>query len=453
MLRTVDVAEAIDSGPLGRFQIGIAALCAAVLFMEGFDAQTIAYVAPALIREWQLPAATFGPVFSAGLTGMLLGILCLSTAADYVGRRTVIVACTGVFGACTAATVAVHSLESMTVIRLLTGFFLGGTIPNAVAMTAEFSPRRSRVTIITIMVCGISLGAAAGGPVAAQLVPRLGWQSVFYVGGLLPLALTLVLLARLPESIRFLALRKGRDGQIAGLLRRIQPGVRLPPDAVYIVAEESGSGLTVKHLFSDGRTAMTLLLWLMFAMNMLDMYFLRSWLPTVISGAGMSVQRAVMTTALFDVAGIVGTLSVGWVVDRFNSCGVLGGLYLAGGVFTSLIGFSMVSPDWLIAAVFCAGFCLLAAQNASNAVVVGLYPTFMRSTSIGWAIGIGRIGSILGPLMGAAMLALHWRIERLFLVSGVPAMCAALAAFALLFLIRRAGRSPVSASLQNSAAL
>jgi AAHS family 4-hydroxybenzoate transporter-like MFS transporter len=175
----------------------------------------------------------------------------------------------------------------------------------------------------------------------------------------------------------------------------------------------------------------------MFALNMLDMYLLRSWLPTVFRSAGFSVERASLTASALDAAGILGTLGVGWLIDRLNPCRVLACLYLMGGICTALIGFSMVSPDLVVIAVALAGVGLLAAQNASNAVVVSLYPTYVRSTSIGWAIGVGRAGSIIGPLLGGLMLALHWDVRTLFLVSGIPAVGAAAVALTLALLARR----------------
>jgi MFS transporter, AAHS family, 4-hydroxybenzoate transporter len=437
MPNEIDVSEWIDSRPLGRFQIMVAVLCAATLLMEGFDSQGISYAAPSMIRDWHISAPGFAAAFSAGLTGALAGVLALSTAADYFGRRAIIVICTAAAGVLTLITPAVHDLNSLTVLRLLTGFALGGTIPNTISVTAEFGPQRARATLITIMVCGIGLGAAAGGPIAAQLIPRFGWQAVFYAGGAFALALSLLLFFALPESPRLLALKPGRDARVAALLRKMFPHEALSPQATFVNREERRAGLTVSHLFAEGRGAMTIVIWLMFALNMLDMYLLRSWLPTVFTSAGFSLQRAALTSSVLDGAGILGTVAVGWVLDRLNPCRVLALLYFAGGVFTALIGFSIISPNLVVGAVALAGVGLLAAQNASNAVVVSLYPTYVRSTSIGWAIGVGRIGSIVGPLLGGLMLALHWDLRTLFMVSALPAIGAAALAMSLAHLARR----------------
>jgi MFS transporter, AAHS family, 4-hydroxybenzoate transporter len=445
MRTEIDVSELIDTRPVGGFQIFITALCAATLFMEGFDSQGISYAAPAIIREWGIPAPAFAGAFAAGLTGTLTGVLCLSTLADYVGRRVVVLVCTIMVGVFTLLTPTVHDIGSLTLLRVLTGFALGGTLPTTAAITAEYSPRRLRALFVTIMVCGIGTGAAAGGPIAAQLIPRFGWQALFHVGGVFPLVLAVVLYFWFPESPRFLALKSGRDAQIGRLVRRMYPQENLPADARFVNREERSGGFTVRQLFGGGRTTMTLLIWSMFVLNMLTMYLLRSWLPTVFSSAGFSVQRAALTSSVLDGAGILGTLAFGWLIDRYNACRVLACMYLAGGVFTGFIGYSIVSPGLVVAAVALAGVGLLAAQNAVNAVVLNLYPTSLRSTSIGWAIGIGRIGSIVGPLLGGGMIALHWDVRILFLVSGLPALGAAVSAFVLSLVVQGGGKAEYEA--------
>ena len=214
---TVDVPAYVDRQPVGAFQIRVLLVCAAVLFIDGFDTQAIGYVAPAVAQEWKLPRGALGPVFSAGLFGLMIGALVFGTLADRIGRKRIIVLSTAAFGVGTLLTILVQDAAWLMALRFLTGLGLGGAMPNAVALTSEFSPHRRRATMVMAMFAGFSIGAALGGLLAAALIPAFGWRSVFLVGGLAPLLLVPVLLYALPESIRYLALVGGRDGEVAKL--------------------------------------------------------------------------------------------------------------------------------------------------------------------------------------------------------------------------------------------
>jgi len=456
----IDVSDWIDRQPVGAFQIRVLLLCAAVVFMDGFDAQAIGYVAPSLAKGWALKPGALGPVFGAGLAGLMIGALLLGPVADRVGRKPVIVGSTLFFGLCSLATPAAADLDTLFWIRFVTGLGLGGAMPNAIALTSEFSPQRSRATMITVMFCGFSLGSALGGVLAARLIPAFGWQVVFYLGGLLPLLLVPVLLVSLPESARLLALRRepAAAAGVVALLRRISPAAAAfdPARTRFVASHEDNAagsggarvGFPIAQLFRNGRAGATLLLWVMFFMNLLELYFLANWLPTVINAAGIPETLAIVTTALFQVGGIVGTLTLGRLIDRWGPYGVLTASYALGGVFTVLIGMAAASSVWLVmAATFGAGLCIVGAQISANAFAAGYYPTRIRSTGVGWALGIGRIGSIVGPVLGGFMLAAHWHVPAIFAAGALPALCAASAAFALGFArFRRASAETVAAA-------
>ena len=228
----VDVAGYIDQQPVGGFQIKLLLTCAAVLFLDGFDTQAIGYVAPALAKEWGLSKAALGPVFSAGLFGLMIGALVFGPLADRIGRKKIIIFSTLAFGIGTLATSFIADVNTLLAIRFLTGLGLGGAMPNAVAMTSEFSPRRRRATMVMIMFCGFSVGAALGGLLAAWLIPQFGWRSVFVIGGIAPLALAPILAWRLPESVRFLALAGRAPERVAELLGYINPQHLVGEDVV-----------------------------------------------------------------------------------------------------------------------------------------------------------------------------------------------------------------------------
>ena len=426
----IDLVDFIDRQPVGGFQIRLLLTCAGVLFLDGFDTQAIGYVAPALAKEWGLTKGALGPVFSAGLFGLMIGALVFGPLADRIGRKKIIIFSTAAFGLGALATALVQDLNSLLVIRFLTGLGLGGAMPNTVAMTSEYNPQRRRATMVMIMFCGFSIGAALGGFLAADLIPRFGWRSVFIVGGIAPLLLLPVLVWRLPESVRFLATAGQAPERVAELLKRISPHSAFAPDARFVVHEAHLAGIPVAHLFREGRTAATLLLWVVFFMSLLDIYFLANWLPTVLNDLGASVSEAVMIGSLLQVGGVVGTFALGSVIDRFSFRALA--LVYFGAVFAvGAIGQLSHSAALVSIAIFAAGFCVVGGQIAANALAAAFYPTSVRSSGVGWALGIGRIGSIIGPLVGGMLLAAKWSTSAVFMTAAAAALCAALAALSL----------------------
>jgi MFS transporter, AAHS family, 4-hydroxybenzoate transporter len=426
----VDVVEFIDTQPVGGFQLKLLLTCAAVLFLDGFDTLAIGYVAPSLAKEWGLSKAALGPVFSAGLFGLMIGALLFGPLADRIGRKKIIIFSTLAFGIGTLITAFVQDVNSLLAIRFLTGLGLGGAMPNTIAITSEFNPRRRRATMVMIMFCGFSVGAALGGFLAAALIPQFGWRSVFVVGGAVPLLLVPILALRLPESVRFLVLTGRADARVAELLSLIGPKAVFAPATRFVVHEPALPGIPVLHLFSNGRTLVTLLLWVVFFMSLLDLYFLSNWLPTVLNDLGASVSVAAVIGSMLQVGGVVGTFALGSVIDRF-SFRALALVYFIGVFAVGAIGQLGHSVVLVTTAIFVAGFCIVGGQIAANALAAGYYPTAVRATGIGWALGIGRAGSIVGPLVGGVLLTMKWSPAEVFMAAAGAALCAALAAFAL----------------------
>jgi MFS transporter, AAHS family, 4-hydroxybenzoate transporter len=424
----IDVIDFIDNRPVGGFHIRLLLICAAVLFLDGFDTQAMGYVAPALAKEWGLGKAALGPVFSAGLFGLMIGALLFGPLADRIGRKTIIIGSTLAFGIGALVTATVQDVSTLLIVRFLTGLGLGGAMPNAIAMTSEFNPHRRRATMVMIMFCGFSVGAALGGLLAADLIPRFGWRSVFIVGGVTPLVLVPILALRLPESVRFLALRGNASARVADLLRRIDPRAAFASDAAFVVQESHLAGLPVAHLFREGRAAVTLLLWVVFFMSLLDLYFLANWLPTVLNDLGASVSQAVVIGSMLQVGGVVGTFALGSLIDRF-SFRALALVYFAAVFAVGAIGQLGHSAMLVTIAIFAAGFCIVGGQIAANALAAGFYPTSVKATGVGWALGIGRIGSIVGPVVGGVLLEQKWSAAAVFMAAAGAALCAACAAF------------------------
>src|SRR6266404_1688350 len=408
----VDVAEFIDQQPVGGFQIRLLLTCAAVLFLDGFDTQAIGYVAPALAKEWGLTKGALGPVFSAGLFGLMIGALVFGPLADRIGRKKIIIFSTLAFGLGALVTAFVQDVNTLLAIRFLTGLGLGGAMPNAVAMTSEFNPRRRRATMVMIMFCGFSVGAALGGLLAAALIPQFGWRSVFVVGGAAPLLLVPILALRLPESVRFLALTGGANARVAELLASINPKASFAPATQFVIDEPGLAGIPVLHLFKDGRTLITLLLWVVFFMSLLDLYFLSNWLPTVLNDLGASVSSAALIGSMLQVGGVVGTFALGSIIDRF-SFRALALVYFIAIFAVGAIGQLGHSAVPVATAIFVAGFCIVGGQIAANALAAAFYPTSVRATGVGWALGVGRAGSISGPVGGGALLTAKWSTGEL----------------------------------------
>lgn len=427
---TVDVAEFIDAQPVGAFQVKLLLTCAAVLFLDGFDTTSIGFVAPALAKEWSLGKGALGPVFSAGLFGLMIGALFFGPLADRIGRKKIIIVSTIAFGLGTLVTAFVDDVNALLAIRLLTGLGLGGAMPNTIALTSEFSPHRRRATMVMVMFVGFSVGAALGGLLAAAIIPQFGWRSVFVIGGAAPLLLAPILALRLPESVRFLALTGHGDGRVAALLGRVNAKATFVAGARFVANEPALTGMPVRHLFRDGRAAATLLLWVVFFMSLLDLYFLSNWLPTVLNDLGASVSQAAAIGSMLQIGGVIGTFTLGSIIDRF-SFRALALVYFVAVFAVAAIGRLGHSAVFVTVAIFVAGFCIVGGQIAANALAAGFYPTSVRATGVGWALGVGRVGSIVGPLIGGVLLSLKWSVGDVFVTAAAAALCAALAAFSL----------------------
>ncbi len=428
-LTALDIRRFIDDRPVSRYQMLVALMCGLIVFVDGFDAQAMGFVAPALTEAMGISRGVLGSVISSGLVGMMIGALVSGPLADRIGRKPVLVACVFIFGVGSLLTATAQSIESLMVWRAITGLGMGGAMPNAIALTSEYMPRRRRAGAVTMMICGFSLGAAVGGLVAASIIPRFGWPSVFIVGGLFPIAIALASLVLLPESIRFLLVRGGAEARARASLARIAPGENVagPLSPGHDEPEAKGSFI-VAELFSNGRAVSTTLIWVIYFMNLLNLYFLNSWLPTIISDAGIPVETAIRLTSLFQIGGIVGAVALGRLLDRTFSFWILAGCYTWAAALVYAIGHSGASVPLLALTITCAGVGIIGGQNASHALSSEFYPTRIRSTGVGWALGIGRIGSIVGPVVGGWLLAQNTPMRDVFWAAVIPAVTATVAA-------------------------
>jgi AAHS family 4-hydroxybenzoate transporter-like MFS transporter len=435
----VDVAELIDQQAVGRFQVRVLLLCASAMLVDGFDTQTIGYVAPALSVALAVKPAALGMVFAAGGLGAILGGLVLAPYADRVGRKPIIVGSMLFFAVCTLLISTADTVPQLMWMRFAIGLGLGGVVPNALALSAEFMPKKFRVTLVLMTWLGFSIGSGVAGPVTAYILTAHSWRAVFLVAGILPAVLAPLLIWKLPESLHGLT-QRGSDGRrIASTLGQMNPDLVFPADVCFINSEKKEKGFPVTLLFREGRARVTVLLWVMFFMNLLALFFLNSWLPTVLHKAGLPQHLAIVIAALLHFGGIAGGLAIAPLCDKFNPYVVLGFAYILSGTFIAGIGISRNVALFAMATTFFAGFFTFGAQNSANAIAATWYPTAMRSSGIGWALGIGRIGQVVGPLIGGFLLSLRWETDHILNVIAVPSVVAATAAFFLSGASKRSG--------------
>jgi AAHS family 4-hydroxybenzoate transporter-like MFS transporter len=436
----VDIGALIDSQPLSTFQKWIMVMIGCSVVMDGFDVQIMGFVAPAIVRAWGIGPAELGPIFAAGLLGMLAGSIVFGAMADRVGRRPVLVGATIFYGLCMLATTLVQSVPEFLVLRLLTGFGIGGVMGNAVALVSEYSPRKHRASLMAWVSCGFTGGAIAGGLLCAALLPSMGWRSVFLVGGILPLVIVVPMARYLPESLQLLVVKQCSPERVAQWLRRIAPNVQLGPGTRFAVRGQPQVKASVGELFRHGRGTTTLLLWGINFANLLDLFFLSNWLPMLSLRVGHGVSTAVLIGTSLQVGGTAGALLLGPLMDRFGFYRVLALSFLVATFSISSVGLPDLSTGLRYAVVLISGICVVGGQPAINALTATHYPTSLRATGVGWSLGIGRAGSIFGPVLAGQLIRLQWSNTALFVAAAVPALASCLM---LVFLSRVAGRNRI----------
>ena len=429
--RTVDVQTFIDSQRFSPFQWTILVLCFLVVAADGMDTAAVGFIAPSLVQELGVARAALGPVMSAALVGLGIGALGAGPLADRVGRKTVLVLSVFFFGMWSFAAARATSIESLTLMRFMTGLGLGAAMPNAVTLMSEYAPARIRAVAVNAMFSGFSCGVAIGAVSSAWFIPHFGWQSVLIAGGVGPIALTFVLVMLLPESAQFMVTKEHGHARVARVLSRIAGDARFDECrfvAIDATVENRGSALRV--VLSSRYRFGTLMLWLAYFMGLLIYYLLTNWLPTLFRDAGFSGQNAALMTSLFPIGGVAGNLSVGWLMDRFKANRVIACTYVVSAVLVMLVGHGIGHQLWLGTLIFLTGTVATSAVTSMSALAANFYPTEGRATGVAWMIGMGCIGGVTGALVGAALMELGWQFGSVFSLLAVPAMIAACGVYA-----------------------
>jgi AAHS family 4-hydroxybenzoate transporter-like MFS transporter len=424
----VQVSRLLDERGLSSFQIKLIAWSFFIVLIDGYDIAAIAFAAPSLAKEWALKPGSLGPVFSASLIGILFGSAFFGWVGDRYGRKAALVGSNLLFGVFTLAAAYSTNLDQMFWLRLLAGLGIGGVIPNVVAINAESAPRKLRATLAIIAVGCVPLGGAIPGFVTAVFVPQYGWQILFLLGGIVPIIIAIAAMIGLPESIKFMALHESQRGKMESAIKAIRPDYQVPANAKFIIEDEKQfPGFNPAYLFRDGLALITPLLWLLFALNLMGYFFLISWTPTLMTAAKLPPATAALAGAMLQVGGTVGALALCWWLQKHRFLAVAIMFAIAVPVVGS-IGFAgLTSKAALLTATFFAGFFVLGIQSGINAIGALVYPTSLRANGSGWELGIGRIGSIVGPIVGGLLIGLS--VERLYMWSALPFVVGAIICF------------------------
>jgi AAHS family 4-hydroxybenzoate transporter-like MFS transporter len=449
---TFDVNAFLDDRKIGRTHVLIIGLLIITMMVDGYDIFLIGIILPALAEGLNVAPETLTIVFVMQQFGLLIGNFIVGPVADRIGRRVTLLWCLLIFGALTLVTMYATTIPQLVVLRFIAGVFFSGVIPNTISLVSEIMPKRLRAGAVSVAFSGYTGGILIGSSVQAWLLP-FGWQSAFVVGGLLPLLLCAILYFTLPESLRFLANRRPNDPQIPRLLKRIDPTLAFSGRETFMIREErvKATKMPFLALFQSGRWVTTLLLWVGFHMAFIVSNLFGAWKTTVLHDFGdLPFTRIALLMAVQSTAGIFGTLSSGFVMDRYGPTRILP-IYLAGAsVATAIVAFIDLWSGWMIVAFIGFGYFSNGGLSGINALASISYPSQIRATGISWAHGAGRAGAMIGPILGGAMIARDMGVPAVFLVTAIPQMCAAIAIF-VLWRLRPTGDRDPSASAEATA--
>ena len=415
----VQVSHFLDEHGVGTFQIKLIFWSILIALIDGYDIGAIAFAAPHLIREWHVAPKDLGLVLSASNIGVLFGSQIFGWIGDNYGRKTALITTNLWFGVLTFAAAYATDLTQLSWLRFFAGLGIGGVIPNVVAINAESAPRNLRATLAIIAVGTVPLGGGLAGFASAGLVPTHGWQILFQIGGIVPVVIALAAIVGLPESIKYMTLHESQRPKMEALLHAIRPDYRVPPNARFVIEDEKQfPSSNPTYLFHDGLAVITPLTWLIFALNLMGYFFLISWTPTLMSAAHATPTVAALSGAALQVGGTVGALTLCWWLQRHRFVAIAIMFAIAVPIVGS-IGFAgLNSPTTLLIATFFAGALVLGIQSGINVVGAMIYPTSLRANGSGWQLGIGRLGAILGPFLGALFVGLP--VEQLYIWSALP---------------------------------
>jgi AAHS family 4-hydroxybenzoate transporter-like MFS transporter len=419
--------SALENQRIGGLQLRVAALCTLVQICDCYDLNSVAWAVPSLIHAWHLPPPAFTTAFLWSSIGILVGALSAGPIGDRFGRRPLLLVSLTIFGVASLLSATAGSIGMLSLWRLFTGIGIGGGFSGAAALTGDYAPHRLRATMIMATFTGAPIGGFVGGQIVAALLTHFGWPMIFILGGAFPLVLVLALALWLPESPRFLAARQHRSPRQTALLQRL--GI----DPIQSGPIDLASGNPIRMLFGKGYALQTILLWVVYFCSLLNLFLFAYWMPTVLTLIGMSPSQAIFASSLRDCGGIFVALYLGLAIDRIGPERTLALHYAAGAVFIAVIALVALPYALVLTLSFLAGMTIIGSQTGANGTCGKLYPARMRTTGLGWALGIGRLGGVAAPVLGGYLLSLGLAPTRIFLSACLFALIAAAATALLVF--------------------
>lgn len=423
-MRNIDVNDVIDNATFNKFHWKVLFWCTLIIIFDGYDLVIYGVVLPILMDQWNLNPYVAGLLGSSALFGMMFGAMGFGMLSDRLGRKKVIIACVVLFSVTTVINGFATTPWQFGILRFIAGLGIGGVMPNVVSLMSEYSPAKSRSTLVALMFSGYAVGGMMSAGLGIWIVPNYGWEIMFYLA-VVPMLMLPFMLKFLPESVAFLMAQK-REGEARDILTQVAPLKHINEQDVLTVPPTTDSKAPVLELFRDGRAMSTLMFWVAFFCCLLMVYALGSWLPKLMSNAGYALSSSLMFLMVLNVGAIIGAVGGGWLADRLSLRSVLVSFFILGSGSLVLLGYE--SPMWfLYTLVGIAGATTIGSQILLYAYVAQYYPTSIRSTGLGWASGIGRNGAIVGPLLGGALLAMALPHQMNFLALAVPGAIATVA--------------------------
>jgi len=415
-----EVGALLDAAPLNAAHARVILLAALAVVMDGFDIQVLGFAAPKLVEDWGVTREALAPIFAAGIVGMAIGAIVLGPRGDAWGRRRALLASVGVFALATLGCALAQDTTQLLALRGLAGVGLGAALPNATAMMAETAPLRWRALLTSTMIVGVPIGGVLGGELAARLLPEYGWRSIFVVGGLMPLVLVAVLALWLPESARFL-LRKGRAAEALEPVNRLQRARRFgTQDPIWLREADAPGSVSLARLFEPALRRDTIGLWTLFLASMFGVFSFMNWMPTVMVGLGHDLGAASRLLAVFNLGGVVFALLGAWLMRWQGSRQVLGGFAVLACLDVLCMAFADLGDPWIVLGLAAiAGGGINGLMVGSYVLSAHVYPTEVRTTGVGMALGVGRAGAVLSSLSGALVGSGAAGASQLFLLVGL----------------------------------
>ncbi|MCM3186398.1 MFS transporter [Priestia megaterium] len=422
-MRKINIVQVVDDSKFNSFHLSILLWCIFLILFDGFDLVVYGSVIPSLSQSWSISPSILGLIGSLTLVGGLIGSLICGISADKVGRKKVIIYCVAIFGFFTLLTGFAKGPVDFAIYRFIAGLGLGGIPPLLVALTSEYSPKSIKNIMVAIMFSGYSIGGILVALLGLKVIPNLGWEWMFFIGAI-PLLSIPLLNKYLPESLYYYVVKKEYT-KAKAILKRLNSDYIFYDNDIFEV-DVPKQGVPVVKLFENQRARTTIMFWISCFMGLLLVYGLGTWLPQMMVKLGYPLESSLLFLLSLNIGAIVGSIFGGMLADRIGSKRVLFGFFIMGAICLTLLGFK---PELFVLyfLILLSGAASIGSQNLNNAYMSNFYPTSIRSTGIGWALGVGRLGAILGPSIGGILMDLNLPTYMNFISFAIPAIIAAIA--------------------------